>query len=1654
MQKWIFLLVVSLFCFNSAAQPTLNTTTETPQKPADIVASTGLFDRVELTWSGDAPRYSVFRVNQATPDMVYKVGNVNQPNIVDRGEVPIDENDFHAGNMFTYMVAACVSESNCSEATSINNVALANPPILTGLSVADSDLIPTGHRASWNAIEGVDEYQLFVKAGNNNEHYSTAETSLEIHIPTGFEAQLLASACFKGKCGESTALSISAKEEGLVSNLRYFIDETLGEVKLVWDKPNALTTFGLFKQSPDTFVYSKFAETQSNSYVFNLSDNEKSGLVVKVSACNEKKVCDTGKFLAIDPIRALNRYNEGAPEVKVKGFANFALVSVGENRLDKFESIKLYRRDAMFGQESLIDTKDIGIGAQYTYVDSNIMPDRVYYYQIEGCVNDFCTRSYDVIFSGIESYASQVSTISDFSASFEVYRDKIELNWTAINNADQIEVYRKQGNSLFDYAFIPIAKVAGDASRFVDYTAAPGSDYYYFLKPIIDQKTGLQSNVAKGRIDYDIGIVIKPDAPIVKTHLNRFDKQIYVYVDPLPNLTGAEFYVANSLNGEYVKIPDNNSADFSNYIYGLNKGQTKYVKARICTNYACSDFSDAILTSTSSFERIPSVNIEKPTISQLHSNALKISFARVSDASYYKLWRKSGGFSGYESVTKIYTNEFIDDDVNPGISYEYNLTACNLIGCSNQSDSAHYTTKPIGRFFPVVISEVSKSFEEAIYITYQLESYNFEADNISRVNLYVSDSIDGEKRLFNTDEQFSGYGSTIFNDAELEKDYYFWVEFCFGSECRINPAYKLGRLFIPEEMPRTAPQLTLLNFNSFNSVAVEWDRTFGSADREVYWSESLHGEKMPLQTYSGPQPTNALHVISQVIGNEYKPKTGYFWGRNCYNQICSDFSQPLSAIIAAKNTQVIDQAISQLIFDNSEYLVADGQAGIKISGNTISTLQNVHIANGVTFSFDFFLQNYDPFFCGKIISSGIKFEQYVSYGEFSKFNTDLVRVYKGGANCSGQPLFIDPNSVYVVVGADLTKFTKINIEDIDSRWMNVSGEIDQNDLLTVRIQGMTLEPENVSSILTINPDFSGFTFSSHAFDAGVANLRITGTPFNTDRPHPLDTARLDSYGSEASLSAVFYRNAAYPNGPAVKASLYRVGRNNTLELVWSDSLINVNHQTTNIQIEQNGKYILLGKTCHEDRCSPTVSGQANAAFYLGIASFKANVLEQSRAINLTWQLVDAESIQIFTGSNRNNMTMWKQSNESDEIIPNVESEGLFIYARACKQNICSEPTEVIAVSIDGDFDGDGLIDEQEIIHGTDRYHSDSDNDGLTDFEEVQFSTNPLLKDTDNDGVLDGDDAYPLDPNRSTIDSVNVKHDTNGDGNADILWRNSSTGQNWLWTMNGRSIVRSAGINVIADQAWQIVGRGDFDGDGKSDILWRNGNTGRNYIYLMDGFNIKQHGQLNYVVDSNWKVAEVADFDGDGKDDILWRHAVRGDTWMYLMDGMSARVSQANLKVSDLNWEIVASGDVNGDDKVDVIWRHKTRGDNYIWLMNGTTIANRYVLNKVASSDWTIAGAGDLNGDGSDDIIWRNQRDGRNWAYLMNGGQIQTSAMINSVANTHWQIADISDLNGDGKADLFWRQGQSGQSYIYLMNGMSIDSSGYSNIANPSWNAIN
>src|SRR6267378_1219906 len=183
-------------------------------------------------------------------------------------------------------------------------------------------------------------------------------------------------------------------------------------------------------------------------------------------------------------------------------------------------------------------------------------------------------------------------------------------------------------------------------------------------------------------------------------------------------------------------------------------------------------------------------------------------------------------------------------------------------------------------------------------------------------------------------------------------------------------------------------------------------------------------------------------------------------------------------------------------------------------------------------------------------------------------------------------------------------------------------------------------------------------------------------------------------------------------------------------------------------------------------------------------------------------------------------------------------------------------------------------------------------------------------------------------------------DFDGDGKADILWRNAVTGENYLWLMNGLTITAQGLINVVdPTSGWQVQGIGDFDGDGRADILWRNLATGENNIYLMNGWTIASQGSLNVVTDQAWQVKGIGDFDGDGKADILWRNSRTGENGIWLMNGPTIASWGYVNTVDDQAWQVKGIGDFDGDGKADILWRNSRTGENGIWLMNGLTIAS-------------------------------------------------------------------------------------------------------------------
>jgi hypothetical protein len=286
----------------------------------------------------------------------------------------------------------------------------------------------------------------------------------------------------------------------------------------------------------------------------------------------------------------------------------------------------------------------------------------------------------------------------------------------------------------------------------------------------------------------------------------------------------------------------------------------------------------------------------------------------------------------------------------------------------------------------------------------------------------------------------------------------------------------------------------------------------------------------------------------------------------------------------------------------------------------------------------------------------------------------------------------------------------------------------------------------------------------------------------------------------------------------------------------------------------------------------------------------------------------------------------------------------------------------------------------------------------------------------------------------------AKKDFNADGRADVVWRNGTTGETYLYPMDARQILAGEGyLRGVADLHWNIAGVGDFDGDGKADLLWRHSATGENYVYFMNGTAIAAEGYVRTVPDTAWKVSGIGDLNNDGRDDILWRNATTGENYIYLLDGLVIAGEGYIRTVSNLAWKVAGVGDTDGDGNADIVWRNVTTGENYLYPMSGTSIlGGEGYLRTVSDASWKIAAVGDFNGDGTADLFWRHSVSGQNYLYPLNGRAILGSeGYTRTVADLEWQVAMAADFNNDGRADVLWRNAATGENYLYLMDGTVI-----------------
>jgi hypothetical protein len=222
-----------------------------------------------------------------------------------------------------------------------------------------------------------------------------------------------------------------------------------------------------------------------------------------------------------------------------------------------------------------------------------------------------------------------------------------------------------------------------------------------------------------------------------------------------------------------------------------------------------------------------------------------------------------------------------------------------------------------------------------------------------------------------------------------------------------------------------------------------------------------------------------------------------------------------------------------------------------------------------------------------------------------------------------------------------------------------------------------------------------------------------------------------------------------------------------------------------------------------------------------------------------------------------------------------------------------------------------------------------------------------------------------------------------------------------------------------DEGWQIQGVGDFDGNGAADILWRNSSSGQTYLWEMNGTQVSSGAFTSVQIgDPNWQVAGIGDFAGDGHSDILWRYdnasnasdPLNGDLYLWMMNGATV-TSQTALGDPGANWQVAGTGDFDGNGSADILFRYDNaanasdplNGMTYIDFMNGSTVTSGAPTQWQVDESWIVAGIGDYGGGGKSDILWRQASTGDAYIWDMNGANVTSGSPTSQQAGTGWTV---------------------------------------------------
>ncbi|RFU33649.1 hypothetical protein B7463_g2678, partial [Scytalidium lignicola] len=275
-------------------------------------------------------------------------------------------------------------------------------------------------------------------------------------------------------------------------------------------------------------------------------------------------------------------------------------------------------------------------------------------------------------------------------------------------------------------------------------------------------------------------------------------------------------------------------------------------------------------------------------------------------------------------------------------------------------------------------------------------------------------------------------------------------------------------------------------------------------------------------------------------------------------------------------------------------------------------------------------------------------------------------------------------------------------------------------------------------------------------------------------------------------------------------------------------------------------------------------------------------------------------------------------------------------------------------------------------------------------------------------------------------------DLNGDGKADYVTVNASTGAISVWLNGGSGGAFETGQGVMF---------ADLNGDGRDEYLFVDEDGSLTAYLNLGGSSPGQPGWLPQGVIATGVGAKrhqvhLADINGDGRVEYLVVDDKTGAVTSWANEGSAQGndgpdagkivwVPQGTIATGIGDGKGVRFADINGDGRADYIWLAED-GQATLYINGGGSDPQHPIW---IEQDVIATGVGavredvvfaDINGDGRDDYLWLNRLDGSIQAWF-NGGWLGPKDVIWNPQGTiatgvgaSGQSIVFGDLNGDGR----------------------------------------